>query len=137
MADQPQIRTQEQRPRRIPFGVPNTKLGITMSLPGYHLHWVNDTAGRIDEAKLGGYEFVSPSEVNDTSKESHIKRLVGKREDGSGMYAYLMKIRQDWYDEDQRALQSQVDKFDRAIRRGDLEKAPNDNRYNAGISITS
>ena len=34
------------------------------------------------------------------------------------MYAYLMKIRQEWYDEDQAELQSRNDKIDNAIRSG-------------------
>jgi hypothetical protein len=107
-----------------------------MEIPGYHLHWVNDTAGRVAEAQQGGYVFVEPKEVGDPSKETQIKRIVGAQEDGSALYAYLMKIEEEFYAEDQAKLQGDVDKFERAIRRGELDAKPGDKRYNGGIKIS-
>ena len=135
----PQVRTEVDRPartKRIPFGVPRAKLGVLMEVPGFHLHWVNDSAGRIAEAKQGGYTFVDPKEVNDTGTDSNIKRLVGSQEDGSALYAYLMKIELRYYDEDQKALTGVADEFERAIRRGKLDEKPGEHRYDGGIKIS-
>lgn len=110
-----------QRKSRQPFGSPRSKLSVSRLIPGYHLHWVNDLAGRIHDAEDNDYEFVNPKEVGFDTKESKVKRLVGANEDGSALYAYLMKIRQEWYEEDQErgsALQNQVDE---QIRQGKIE----------------
>lgn len=119
-----------KRPERVPFGVARTKLEVPMHIEGYHLHWVNDTPGRVLEAQRGGYTFVEPSEVGATDSGTQVKRLVGKDEAGDALYAYLMKIELEFYHEDQEKIQSQVDQFDKAIRRGELESAGKaDNRY--------
>jgi hypothetical protein len=132
------VRSQADRPqreKRVPFGITRTKLEVPMTLEGYHLHWVNDEPGRVMEAQRGGYTFVDPKEVGSTDTGSQVKRLVGKSEDGSALYAYLMKIEQSFYEEDQAVIQREVDKFDSAIRRGTLEQQAGDNRYN-DIKIT-
>ena len=134
----PLIRAQADRParaKRIPFGIARTKLEVPMTLEGYHLHWVNDTPGRVMEAQRGGYEFTLPKEIGLPESDSQVKRLVGKHEDGSAMYAYLMKIEMSYYDEDQAKIQSEVDQFDRAIKRGTLDEKAGDHRYN-DIKIT-
>lgn len=134
-----QVRTQADRPKRearVPFGVARSKLSVEMELEGYHLHWVNDTPGRIHDAQRGGYAFVKPSEIGIEGTDTQVKRLVGTNEDGSSLYAYLMKIELQYYEEDQKVIQSQVDQFDRAIKAGKLEEKAGDNRYNAGIKIS-
>jgi hypothetical protein len=134
------VRTETDRPTRttrIPFGAPRTKLGVSMELPGYHLHWINDTVGRLAEAQQGGYTFVTPTEVGLPDKDTQIKRLVGKDETGEAIYAYLMKQQLDFYEEDQKTLQSQVDVFDKAMKRGELDMKPGEKRYNAGIQIST
>jgi hypothetical protein len=118
------VRTVADRPQRKsrkPFGIPRSKLSVAMLVEGYHLHWVNDTPGRIHEAISGDYEFVSPKEVGVEEKDDRVKRLVGTNEDGSAMYAYLMKIREEWYEEDQKELQSVQEAIDYQIRNGKLE----------------
>lgn len=133
------VRTQADRPartKRIPFGVARSKLGVTLELPGYHLHWVNDTAGRIAEAQQGGYTFVEPKEIGEAGQDSQVKRLVGTQEDGQAMYAYLMKLENEFYEEDQKINLKIADEFDNAIRRGELDNKPGDKRYNGGIKIS-
>lgn len=133
----------EQAERAIPrrerraFGVPQLKLSVSREIPGHHIHWVNDEPGRIHSAEESGYQFVTPDEVGMEQGETRIKRLVGKNDDGTALYAYLMKIKQEWYDEDQRELQSNVDRIDSAIRRGTFEDGPGQNRYvpREGIKI--
>ena len=43
----PQVRAESDRPqrtKRVPFGVPQTKLGVQLEVPGHHLYWCNDVA---------------------------------------------------------------------------------------------
>jgi hypothetical protein len=132
------VRTAADRPQRKsrkPFGVPRSKLSVEMLIPGYHMHWVNDTPGRIHEATSNDYEFVSPKEVGVEEKDSKIKRLVGTNEDGSAMYAYLMKIREEWYEEDQVESQKFQDSIDHQIRNGRIEDTGGRYVPQGGISI--
>lgn len=121
-----------ERKRNV-FNGTEGKLTIEHQIEGYHLHIFNDSPGRIANAMSGGYDFVSPDEVGGT-KENVVSRntdigdkvrfLVGRTEDGKEpQYAYLMKIRQEWYDEDQKAVQAKVNATDDAIRNGKASTA--------------
>jgi len=116
-----------ERKRNI-FNGTEGKLTIEHVIEGFHLHIFNDTPGRIANAQAGGYAFVSPDEVGGTRENvvsrntdigDKVRFLVGRSEDGKEpAYAYLMKIKQDWYDEDQNAIQAKVNETDDAIRNG-------------------
>ena len=54
---------------------------------GYHRHWFNDVAGRIDEAKASGWAHVK----NPRDGTPH-KRAVGTGRDNNVLYAYAMEI---------------------------------------------
>lgn len=124
-----------QRPRRIPFGVPHTKLSVNLNVPGYHLYWCNDTENQIADAQAGGYEFVTPKEIGEVREDSQVMRRVGTKKDGSPLYAYLLKIKQEWHEEDKAQLAEIDDQFERAIRRGKLSEQPGDARYDGGIQF--
>jgi hypothetical protein len=124
-------RTEAERPRaerkRNVFNATQAKLTVNHEIPGYHLHIFNDEPGRIQTALDGGYEFVSPDEVGgvkdsvvsgNTDLGDKVRYLVGSSEKGDGLYAYLMKIKQEWYDEDQAEIQKRNDLVDDAIRGG-------------------
>ena len=115
-----------ERSRRGVFNGTKGKLTVHGSLPGYHMHIINDSPGRIEEALSAGYEFVSPSEIGNvqnnvvsgnTDLGEKVRFLVGTA-DAGGLYAYLMKIHQDWYEEDQQELQTVNERVDTAIRSG-------------------
>lgn len=124
-----------QRPKRVPFGVPRTKLGVNLYIQGYHLFWCNDTENRIAEAQAGGYEFVAPKEIGEVREDSQVKRLVGTDKHGSPLYAYLLKIKQEWHEEDKSQLAALDDQFENAIRRGKLFEQAGDARYDGGIKF--
>lgn len=123
------------KPPRIPFGHARSKLEISMTIEGFHLHWVNDSHGRLMAAQQGGYQFVSPKEIGSSEEGTQVKRLAGTREDGDSLFAYLMKIELDLYAEDQAVLQNEVKKFETAIKAGTLEEKGG-HRYDAGIKIS-
>lgn len=116
-----------ERPRRGVFNGTVGKLQVYGDIPGYHMHIINDVPGRIEEALSSGYEFVSPSEIGGTTTNvvsrntdlgDKVRFLVGQSDRGEGLYAYLMKLPQEWYDEDQQELQRVNDRVDHAIRNG-------------------
>jgi hypothetical protein len=119
--------------KRIPMSIPKAKLSVP-EIPGYHLHWINDYAGRVAQAIQGGYDFVDESEglvnsfslgtASDLSGNSdlgtRVSVVVGKNEDGSPLRAYLMKIKEEWFQEDQAVGQERVNAVDQQIRRGQV-----------------
>lgn len=133
---------ERRRERRSAFNGTRGKLSVNQQIPGYHMHIFNDTVdGRIQQALETGYEFVSPEEVggvttNVTDRNTDIgdkvRFLVGSSE-GKPLYAYLMKIKQEWWEEDQRELQVRNDRTDAAIRGGKLAGIDSTGFYDAGI----
>lgn len=124
------VQPKPTRNKRVPFGVPQTKLSVNNTIDGFHLHWVNDENSRLFQAEQGGYQFVDPSEVGVAGeRESRVKVLVGSNADGSPMFAYLMKIPMEYYLEDQQILQGQLDQIDKAIRSGKFDEKAGDARY--------
>ena len=129
-------RTEVERPtstrKRNVFNGTQGKLTVNSQIPGYHLHIFNDEPGRIQTAIDGGWEFVKPEEVGgvgervtsvNTDLGDKVRYLVGVGEKGDGLYAYLMKIREDWWQEDQEEMQKRNDIVDDAIRAGTNTKA--------------
>ena len=115
---------------RIPMSAPKAKLS-TPEIPGFHLHWINDYVGRVQQAIAGGYEFVKPEEtmVNNfslsggeigtgTDMGTRVSVVVGKDDNGHPLRAYLMKQRNEWYEEDQAATQDRVDALHEGMRQG-------------------
>jgi len=115
------VRTEGQRnkrPRRNMFNGTQQRLAVYGNIPGYHLHIFNDEAGRVEQALATGYEFVEPHEIDlETSRrvtetngavDNKIRHVVGKTEGNNAQYAYLMKIKKEYFDEDQKAAQDEI-----------------------------
>lgn len=117
-------REQEQAPRvaRKPFGARTQKLSYP-TREGYHRHWFNDVGDRVVRAKEAGYSHV------DGHDGKPVSRVTGSLRDGSPQHSFLMEIREEWYREDQAALQAQVDEVDRSIKMGAFKQQAGDNRY--------
>lgn len=110
------------RKRRKPLGVPTQRLQADVP-KGMTGRWTNDTPGRIQRALEGGYEFISSDGEVVQNREGCRSEIVGTGRDGGAMKAYLMAIPTVYYDEDQAAKQSEIDKIDDAIRRGEPQQA--------------
>jgi hypothetical protein len=117
------------RKRRNSFNGTEAKLSVRTQIEGYHLHVFTDAGARIQEALDSGYEFVSPNEVGGVSENvvsrngdlgDRIRFLVNPRAEGSEQYGYLMKIKQEWFEEDQAELQAKNNLIDAAIRKGKI-----------------
>lgn len=131
------------RRERTPFSASRKRLEVRFKDPDFrqkfHPHWFNDQDGRIERAQDAGYEFVTPEEVvgvgdrevhsGNTDIGSKVSRAVGRTESNHEIRAYLMKLRREWYDEDQREKQKQNDLVDEAIRAGKAGGADIGNKY--------
>jgi len=137
------VRSQAQRPRRNSIGVPRLTLAVKFEIPGHHLCWMNDD-GNVESALDSGYEFVTRGETElesgvtptNVDMSDRIKQKVGTTQQGDVLYAYLMKIKQEWHEEDMAAIEAQNKLVEDAIASGSINGAVGqDGRYNAGITI--
>lgn len=101
--------------RRIPMSVPQRKLEVP-EIPGFKLYWFKEAS--VPRALQGGYEHVDAHELpinqhnvaNDKGVSgnqdlgSHVRIVGGVAEGGGVEYAVLMKIKEEWWQEDQNAL---------------------------------
>lgn len=90
--------------------------------------WVNDVENRIQRFLDAGYVFVDPQgkiigddtqDNSATPRESVAQKYVGK-----GITAFLMAQRKEWYEEDQKARNDQLDQTEKS-----LGKSGQDGRY--------
>lgn len=104
------------RESRIAINVPDRRLEVP-AIEGYHLHWFLET--NIPKAKKAGYEFVtsvetptvdrsiggrSPGSQGESLGEDLVTQIAGTDKDGQPLQLVLMKIRQEWYLDDQRRI---------------------------------
>lgn len=87
--------------------------------PDFEYRFVNDTGSRIDNFRQAGWEIVTEddltvgdSRVKDAGDIGSGKRVVSD----DGTVQYLMKIKKEWYAEDQAAKQQMVNETERAMK---------------------
>jgi hypothetical protein len=121
------------------------KLRRKLSYPereGYHRHWINDQKRKVQDCLDRGYMFVEkeegkhpgdPDVTNEMgqSLDSRVSTLVGTKEDGTPLRAFLMEIPQEWYDEDRKEMYEQIDAVEKAIEQGEDQygRPGKDGRY--------
>jgi hypothetical protein len=119
--------------KRIPMSVPVQRLEAP-EIPGFHLHWFNGTPERIQRALDGGYEFVDEREMKinnvslggestrsgNTDMGSRVSVVSGQEvgKDGQPTRLILMKIKQEWYEEDQKLVMARNEQVAAALRGG-------------------
>jgi hypothetical protein len=143
----PQLKLKkEERKKRIPLGAQRVKGSVRYKDPKFVYRWMNDLPGRLDMALDGGYTFVRKEgvEIGDTGTKntnlgSMVSQYAGRDESGQAFNRYLMRIKKEWWDEDQRAKSDEIDNVDRAIRAGKFKRGANpESAYvpKDGIKIT-
>lgn len=127
-----EVQTKAER-RRIPMSTPVQKLEAP-DIPGYHLHWFNGTPDRIQRALDGGYEFVTQEEMKlnpvglgsdtthsgNTAMDSRVSITAGSEIglDNQPIRMYLMKIKEEWWEEDQKTVENRNEQVAAALRGG-------------------
>lgn len=87
---------------RRPRGSMLLKLALP-PIPGYFIHWFNDTAGRIDEAERSGF-----AHIIDLKSGKPTSLVVGVGRDGQPLRAYAMKIPEVFHQEDMDARHAEA-----------------------------
>ncbi len=106
------------RPTRTPISGRNV-LTVSGKEPGYTYRVVNDQGSRVAEFLDRGYELVEAADVRVGDKRVNATTPEGTKAQvsvGKGEKAFVMRIKQDWYDEDQKAKQVQVNELEAAIK---------------------
>lgn len=119
-------REESGRSTRVPLGVARSKLSVPVR-PGYQRRWVNDTEGRLLQAQQGGYQFavdqslqIGSPDIDNENRDlgARVSRVVDK---STGQKAYLMEIKEEFYQEDQAAKKKAVKAKDDLIKNGKLD----------------
>jgi len=126
----PKVETPARRPR-ISMSIPRRKLEVP-DIEGFHLYWFLDR--NVPQAIQAGYDFVTADEVainqfnpanaagvsGNTAVDSHVRVIGGTAENGNSESLNLMKIRREWYLEDQKILQQRNAQVLQAIFQEDV-----------------
>ncbi len=107
-----------QRPSRTPISGRNV-LTVNGKEPGYSYRVVNDNGDRIAQFLDAGYELVDASTITVGDKRVNAATAEGSKAQvsvGKGDKAYVMRIKQDWFDEDQKAKQARVNELEESIK---------------------
>jgi hypothetical protein len=98
--------TKKQRKKRVPIAGNRDILTVHNKEDGFVYRWVNDVDTRISKFKAAGYEIVDDSTIevgeHDVKQASQLGRTVTKGV-GKGVNAVLMRIEEEYYNEDQAA----------------------------------
>lgn len=87
--------------------------------PNFEYRFVNDTGSRIANFQAAGYEFVEDKDlivgdarVFDPSDMGSGKKVTSN----DGTVSYLMRIKKEWYQEDQATKAARVDETEQAMK---------------------
>ena len=106
------------RTSRVPVTERNI-LSVAGKEPGYHYRIVNDTGDRVQQLQDAGYELVDASSVRVGDKRINSTSPEGSKAQvsvGGGTKAYVMRQKQEWYDEDQANKQARVNQLEESIK---------------------
>lgn len=98
------------RVKRIPVGTRNI-LTVDGKDPNYHYRIINDTADRVQQFLDAGYEIVDAKNHKIGDKragQATPEGSVAQISLGQGDKGYLVRIKKEWYEEDQAAKQAKV-----------------------------
>lgn len=113
------------RTRRTPINGRNV-LTVTGKEAGYKYRVVNDAGDRIAQFLEAGYELVDADKVQVGDRRITSTTPEGSKAQvsvGNGEKAFVLRIREDWYKEDQAAKQTEVSKLEQSITRNLTGKA--------------
>ena len=109
--------TVAERPKRTPINKRDI-LSVKGKEPGYHYRIVNDTGDRIADLQDRGYELVDAKDVRVGDKRVNSAAPEGSKAQvsvGGGQKAFVMRIKQEWFDEDQTAKQDEIKKLEQSM----------------------
>lgn len=116
----------KERTRRTSINGTRNILKVEGKEPGYEYRIVNDDGDRVSQFQERGYEIVTDKSVkvgdrriaNPTAEGSPVQVSVG-----GGQKAYIMRIKDEWYKEDQAAKQKEVDETVASMKKDAADNA--------------
>ena len=117
------VKSPSGRPQRTPVGRRNI-LSVKGKDEAYEYRIVNDEFDRIDTFKEAGWEVVSNSDVQVGDKRVGQTSAVGSEavvSVGGGNKAVVMRIKKEWYAEDQEAKQAAVRELEATTRQDAID----------------
>ena len=106
------------RPQRTRVGTRNV-LSVAGKDPNYAYRIINDSGDRVQEFLDSGYELVDASSVRVGDKRVNSASAEGSKAQvsvGQGQKAYVVRIKKEWYEEDQAAKQDYVNELEHATK---------------------
>lgn len=117
------VKSPSGRPTRSRVGTRNV-LTVQGQDPDYHYRIVNDDEDRIRQFTDAGYELVQGKDVKVGDKRINAASPEGSNAQvsvGGGKKAFVMRIKKEWYLEDQAAKQREVDAVEAATKQKALD----------------
>lgn len=120
MSNQSKHLNKDKRPTRVPIDGPRDILTVQDKDPNYHYTWQSDGyPGNLERFLKAGYEFVTdPTKVGDATvnKSTRLNGMGTAVTLSHGSTMYLMRVPQEWYEEDFEAAQDQINAREQAMR---------------------
>lgn len=115
------------RPNRISIDKQRNTLTFDNRDADYVYRVFNDVDNRLKKAEIAGYEYVRDTEQlgDPTADSSTPLTSVVSKPVGGGKTGVLMRIKKEWYAEDQREKQRNIDKVEASLH----QKAKEDGHY--------
>ena len=111
------------RTQRVPVGTRNV-LTVAGKDPNYQYRIINDSGDRVQEFMDAGYELVEKDSVRVGDKRVNsatAEGTVSQVSVGQGQKGYIVRIKKEWYQEDQAKKQRQVNDQERATKEKALD----------------
>ena len=108
-----------QRVKRTPINGQRSILNVKGKDPAYSYRIVNDVDDRINEFLERGYEIVTDEGIQVGDKRVAKPTQSGSAVElsvGQGTKAFLMRIKKEWYDEDQAEKNAKVDQIETQMK---------------------
>lgn len=106
------------RVQRTPVGTRNI-LTVAGKDPNYEYRVINDSGDRVQEFVDAGYELVEAGSVRVGDKRVNSATSEGSKAQisvGQGQKAFVVRIKKEWYEEDQAAKQAHVNRLEEATK---------------------
>lgn len=113
------------RPTRTPVAS-RSVLSVKGQEPGYHYRVVNDDDDRVEAFKGAGYEVVLAKDVKIGDRRVEATSAEGTAAStsvGGGKRGIVMRIKKEWYDEDQALKQKQINELEDSMKQKARENA--------------
>jgi len=119
MATQEKTLASKRTKRRAAISGGRNVLTVQGKEPGFVYRIVNDEGDRVSQFEGMGYEIVTDSNIKVGDRRVANPTRSGSPNEvsvGGGKKAYVMRISQEFYDEDQAAKQAYVDETERGMK---------------------